>query len=182
MEFIIITAVAAVGSSGAAYVAALLKTRKLTHHVRLQPQSKVENFLEQKELCQWLVMEVAEYNNITPSKETIADLLGKLATLYQSAKLAGVSKGMINDAIQAAYTALHVIPSINRPYMFLLGKLVEGTVAAVLRASGEKENVHQFMKTIPSIRGITSGFQSFSGGTIEIEQWKNQAGKGRPNQ
>lgn len=173
--------VAAFASVMAGVVSSAVRTRKVENRVLWKPQTKIERIHEQKLLGRWLITEITEMsesNNV--SKEQVVELLNKLSVFHSSARLMSFSQNKIRETTEAASNALHFIDKIDRKYMFLLTKLVEGVVQAVLRTAGEKEHAGQLIKTMEAIGGLTGAFRKFSGNEEDVTQWKNDAKNKKP--
>lgn len=172
---------AAAVSTGGAVVASLATTLKQKQRVIMKSQTKVELIFEQKELSRCLIMELTDMNSAREiPKETVMEMLHKLSVLSQSASLTGFSRSRINDCHEAAISALQLLPQIDRRYMYLLNKLVEGVIEAVMRTSGDKESAYNLAKTVESLAGIAPGFRKMAGSADHIAEWKNEALKKNP--
>lgn len=157
-------------------VASAWRTRKVENSIRWTPQTKIERLHEQKILGRWIIKEITEMmESKNVSKEQVAELLHKLSVFASSSTLKSFSKDEIRDIIEAAYNALHFIEKADPKYIFLLNRVVERVVQAVLRTAGEKESGYQFLKTMESLRGLKIVFRKFSGDEDEVTQWKNEA-------
>jgi hypothetical protein len=179
LEWYLITA----ASTGAAFVASFLTSLKVRQKVRWKRPTKVELLLEQKELSRWLITEVAQIAQTEPvAKTRVETVLNHLNVLCISTNLLPFSDLKINECINAAHTALQVSDNIDRRFMFLLARLVDATATAVLRASGEKEKIQMSAKTVLSLKGIADGFRTYTGGTAQIAEWKNQINKKNSDQ
>lgn len=174
MDFFTLTALGtAVGASGAAVITSLITSLRTKQKVVWTPKTKVELLFEQKELSRILIWETSQLSKAKHvPKEKIAELLNTLIVLYTSANLTALSEIQIKRCTDAADIALHMAPIIDRKYVFLFTRLVEVVVAAILRASGEKEEIRASMKTVESLKGITPAFRTYTGGEAQITEWK----------
>ena len=162
-------------------VSSALRTRKMENFIRWTPQTKIEKLHEQKILGRWLIIEITEMSNSKDvSKGQVSALLNKLSVFSSSAKLMPFSQDKIREIIEAAHNALHFIDKVDRKYIFLLNKLVEGVVQAVLRTAGERERGGQFLKTSQSLSGLLQVFRKYSGNEDDVTQWKNEAQNKKP--
>jgi hypothetical protein len=180
MDIIALTVLA---STGGAVVTSFVTSFGKKERLVVKSQTKVDRIMEQKELGRWLIMELTEMNSaVHVRKEHVTDLLKKLSVLSESSIFMNFTKRRIHECNEAAITALQIIPQVDRRYMYLLSKLVEGVVEAVLRTSGDRETAYQLAKNIEALSGIATGFRKIIGSSSQVTEWKNEALKRKPKQ
>lgn len=170
--------IAMLGSIGFGAVVSGVKTRRVESIVRLKPRTKVEEFLEHKELGRFILSEASgmlEAKSVT--KEQISSLLNKLSILCETSTLSRLNQNLIKSIIGGASDALWFIDQGNRGYIYLLNKLVDAVVKAIVRTGGDNENVFHMVKTRNSLSGLEGAFRHFCGNEEEINQWKDSKNK-----
>lgn len=171
--------VAMLGSIGFGAVVSGIKTRRVETIVKLKPRTKVEEFLEHKELGRFLLSEASDMlESKSVAKEQISSLLNKLSILCEVSTLSRLNQNLIKSIIGGASDALLFIEQGDRKYTFLLNKLVDAVVKAIVRTGGDNENVFHMVKTRNSLSGLEGAFRHFCGNEDEINQWKDIKNKG----
>lgn len=162
-------------------ITSFVTSRKMSERVIWQPQTTIDKIHEQKLFARLIIQEITRMQESKDvSKEEVNDLLNGLSVFYMSANLTVFSNAKIRENIEAAANALYFIEKIDRKYMALLNKLVEGVVQAVLRTAGDKEHAAQLLKTMETLAGLIAAFRKYSGNEDDITQWKHEALNKKP--